>query len=332
LAERDCRDITTRYGFLALLITAIVVGIPAHGAETYFTRPVRLVVPFPPGGGNDALGRLVADRMGSALGQRVTVDNRAGAGGSVGAREVIRSNADGYTLLLGHTGSLGMTPHLYHNAGYDPRRDLAPIGLIGRIPLVMVVHAQAPVRTMKQFVDLARIAPGKLNYGSGGACSGSHLAAELFAFTTGIRLTHVPYKGTAQTVTGLLAREIDTLFSVVPPVRAHVEAGTLRALALTSPERSPALPGVPTAAEEGLPGFEAVLNYGVAAPAGTPSRVLARLNAELNAALATAAARNVLVTEGVTPQPGTSARYGAVIAQDFEKWGEVIRKSGARVD
>src|SRR5262245_18770102 len=162
----------------------IVASIPVAAAETYFTRPLRLVVPFPPGGGNDALGRLVADKMGSALGQRVIVDNRAGAGGSVGASEVIKSNADGYTLLLGHTGSLGMTPHLYSNAGYDPRRHLAPVGLIGRIPLVMVVHSQAPVKTMKQFIDLARIAPGKLTYGSGGAGSGSHLAAELFAFTT----------------------------------------------------------------------------------------------------------------------------------------------------
>lgn len=322
----------TRFGSFALLVAALALVAPAGAVETYFTRPVRLVVPFPPGGGNDAMGRLVADRLGNALGQRVIVDNRGGAGGSVGTREVIKSNADGHTLLLGHTGSLGMTPHLYQGAGYDPRRDLAPVGLIGRIPLVMVVHSRAPVRTMKQFIDLARIAPGKLNYGSGGSGSGSHLVAELFAFTTSIKLTHVPYKGTAQTVTGLLAQEIDVVFSVVPPVRGHVEGGALRALAITSPERSPALPGVPTAAEEGLPGFEAVLNYGVAAPSGTPAGIVRKLNAELNRLLAAVDVRNMLATEGVTPVPGTPEQYRAAIAGDFEKWGEVIRKSGARVD
>jgi tripartite-type tricarboxylate transporter receptor subunit TctC len=321
----------SRHMMLVMLMAAAVSG-SVWAAETYPSRAIRLVVPFPPGGGNDTMGRIVAEKLGHALGQRVVVDNKGGAGGIVGTTEVIKSAANGYTLLLGHTGSLAMSPHLYQNAGYDPRRDLAPVGLIGRIPLVMVVHSQAPVKTMKQFIDLARIAPGRLNYGSGGSGSGSHLAAELFAFTSGTRLTHVPYKGTAQTVTSLLAREVDVVFSVVPPVRGHIEAGSLRALALTSPERLPALPGVPTVAEEGFPGFEAVLNYGLAVPAGTPAGIIKKLNGRLNALLQSENVRNLLVTDGVTPLSGPPENYKAVIADDFVKWGEVIRKSGAKVE
>jgi tripartite-type tricarboxylate transporter receptor subunit TctC len=322
----------TAHAFLAaVLITATLSG-GCLAAETYPARVIRLVVPFPPGGGNDALGRIVAGKLSHALGQRVVVDNKGGAGGMVGTTDVIKSTANGYTLLLGHTGSLAMTPHLYSTANYDPRRDLAPVGLIGRIPLVMVVHTQAPVKTMKQFIDLARIAPGKLNYGSGGSGSGSHLVAELFAFTSGTKLTHVPYKGTAQTVTNLLAREVDVVFSVVPPVRGHIEAGSLRALAITSPERSPALPGVPTVAEESLAGFEAVLNYGLVGPAGIPADIIKRLNGQLNTLLRSDDVKNLLFTDGVTPLPGSSEQHKAVIASDYEKWGEVIRRSGVRVD
>ena len=316
---------------MAVLVAMIVPG-RAWGAESYPARPIRLVVPFPPGGGNDTMGRIVADRLTHSLGQRVVVDNRGGAGGMVGTTEVIKAPPTGYTLLLGHTGSLAITPHLYPNANYDPRRDLTPVGMIGRIPLVMVTHSQAPVKTVKELINLARIAPGKLNFGSGAPGSWAHLAAELFLHTAGIKLGHVPYKGTAPSVIGLLSREVDVVFSVVPPVRGHIEAGTLRALALTSPERLPQLPGVPTVAEEGLAGFEAVLNYGLVGPVGMPVDVIKKLNGRLNALLEADDVRNIMVNDGVTTQSGTPAQYKAVITSDFEKWGEVIRRAGIKVD
>jgi tripartite-type tricarboxylate transporter receptor subunit TctC len=273
-----------------MLMAVALAPATAWAAEVYPARTIRLVVPLPPGGGNDAPGRIVVDRLGSALGQRVIVDN------------------------------------------YDPRRDLTPLGLIGRVPLVMVVHTQAPMKTMKHVIDLARISPGTLNYGSGGAGSGSHLSAELFAFMSGTKLTHVPYKGTAQAVTNLLAKEIDMVFSAVPLVRGHVEAGRLRALAITSPERMPTLPGVPTVAEAWLPGFEAVLNYGLVGPAGMPADVVKRLNTQLNKLLQAEDVKKLLATDGMTPLAGTPEQHRAVIAGDYEKWGEVVRRAGIKVD
>jgi tripartite-type tricarboxylate transporter receptor subunit TctC len=262
----------------------------------------------------------------------VVVDNRGGGGGIVGTATVIKAPPDGYTLLLGHTGSLAITPHLYPHANYDSRRDFAPVGMIGRIPLVMVTHSQAPYKSMKDVISLARIAPGKLNFGSGGPGSGAHLAAELFIHTASIKLGHVPYKGTAPSLIALLGREVDVVFSVVPPVRAHIESGRLRALAITSPERVPQLPGVPTVAEEGLAGFEAVLNYGLVAPARSPVGVVKLLNARLNALLGSDDVRNLMVNDGVTVQAGTPAQYQAVIAADFEKWGALIRRAGIKAD
>jgi tripartite-type tricarboxylate transporter receptor subunit TctC len=278
------------------------------------------------------MGRIVADKLTGALRQRVVVDNRSGAGGMVGMTTVIKSPPDGYTLMLGHTGSLAIAPHLYPNAGYDSRRDVSAVGMIGRIPLVMVTHKQAPLKSTKDLINLARIAPGKLNFGSGGPGSVAHLTAELFLHAAGIKLAHVPYKGTARSIVGLGSREVDVVFSVVPPVRGHIEAGTLRALAITSPDRQPQLPGVPTVAEQGLAGFEAVLNYGVVGPAGVPADVIKQLNGQLNALLHADDIRNLLVTDGVITQAGTPAQYQAVIAADFEKWGDVIRRRGVKVE
>src|SRR5262245_22739147 len=319
-------------GATAGALIALVVAGGAAAAEPYPARPIRLVVPFPPGGGNDTMGRIVAGKLAGSLSQRVGGGNRGGRGGIIGTTTVIKAPADGYTLLLGHTGSLAITPHLYPHAGYDSRRDFAPVGMIGRIPLVMVTHSQAPVKSMKEVINLARIAPGKLNFGSGGPGSGAHLAAELFIHTAGIRLGHVPYKGTAPSIIGLLSREVDVVFSVVPPVRGHIEAGTLRALAITSPDRLPQLPAVPTVAEAGLPGFEAVLNYGLVGPAGIPAEVVTKLNARLNALLDASDVKSLMVADGVTTQAGTPAQYQAVIAADYEKWGDVIRRAGIKAD
>jgi tripartite-type tricarboxylate transporter receptor subunit TctC len=262
----------------------------------------------------------------------VVVDNKGEVDGIAGTVDVIKSAPDGYTLLLGNTGSLAMSPHLHRAASYDPRGDLSPVGLIGRVPLVMVAHSAAPVKAVKHFIDLARIGPGTLTYGSGGSGSGSHLCAELFASMSGTRLAHVPYKSIGQAITNLVAREVDVVFSVVKPLRGPIEAGTLRALAVTSPDRLPTLPGVPTMAEAGLPGFEAVLNYGLAGPARTPAEVIKKLNAQLNRVLGTEAVKSLLYANGVTTQPGTPQQYQAVIAGDYAKWGEVIRRAGVKVD
>ena len=320
-----------RGAVVTVLVAAFAPG-SALCAAAYPERAIRLVVPFPPGGGNDTMGRIVADKLSGSLGQRVVVDNRGGGGGIVGTTLVIKSPPDGYTLLLGHTGSLAITPHLYPHANYDSRRDFSAVGMIGRIPLVMVTHDQSPFRTVKELINLARIAPGKLNFGSGGPGSGAHLAAELFIGTAGIKLSHVPYKGTAPSIVGLLSREVDVVFSVVPPVRGHIQAGTLRALAITSPDRLPQLPGVPTVTETGLPGFEAVLNYGLVGPVGIPADLIKKLNGRLNALLQADDVRNLMVTDGVTTQPGTPAQYQALIAADFAKWGEVIRRNGIKVE
>jgi tripartite-type tricarboxylate transporter receptor subunit TctC len=300
--------------------------------ETYPARSVRLVVPFPPGGGNDAMVRIVAEKLGATLRQRVVVEHKGGAGGAAGTADVIKSAPNGYTLLLTDTASVAMAPHLYRSASYDPRRDLAPVGLIGRTALVMVVHVQAPLKAMKHVIDLARIAPGTLNYGSAGSGSESHLSAALFVSMSATRLTHVPYQGNAQALANLLARQVDVVFSALSPVRGYIESDTLRALAITSPERLPALPGVPTVAEAGLPGFEVVLNYGLAGPARTPAATVRKLNGRLNTLFRVRDVANLFATDGITAQPGSPDQYQSVIAGDYEKWGEVIRKTGARVE
>src|SRR5262249_6137382 len=315
-----------------LALGAMLVVGALSAAERYPVRPVRLVLSFGSGGGDDAAGRIIASKFSAALGQRVAVETKGGAAGIDGTLAVIKSEPNGYTLLLGRTDSLAMTPHLYPAAGYDPRRDLAPVGLIGRVPLLMVVHQQAPMKAAKHFIDLARIAPGKLNYGSGGAGSDSHLVGELFAYASGIKVTHLPYRDTAQAVAGLLSREVDVVFSVLPPVRGYIETGTLRALAFTSPDRVPVLPGVPTTAEAGLAGFEAVLIYGLAGPAGMPPTVIDRLNKRLNALLQADDVRQLFVKDGITPLSGAPGTYATVIAADYEKWGEVVRRSGARIE
>jgi tripartite-type tricarboxylate transporter receptor subunit TctC len=318
---------------LALIAAAMVAGSGAvWAAERYPARPIRLVIPVSSDGGQEAMGRLVGERLAATLRQRVVVDHRAGTGGMLGATMVIKAPADGHTLLLGHTGSLAITLNIHANDGYDPRRDLAAVGMIGRMPFVMVAHARAAARTVKELINLARIAPGRLNFGSAGAGSDSHLAAELFLHAAGIRLAHVPYRGSAQAVASLVGNKVDVLFSVVPPVRAHVEGGRLRALAITSPDRLPQLPGVPTVAESAVPGFEAVLNYGLAGPAGLPVGVVSKLNDRLNALLQADEVRTRLAASSVTLQPGTPAQYAAVIAADYEKWGGAIRRAGIKAD
>ena len=259
-------------------------GSRAH-AQNYPTRAITLVIPFAPGGSTSIVGRGIADKMSELLGEKVVVDNRPGAGGTIGTKAVAKSDPDGYTLVLGYTGTLAIGPSLYKSAGYDPRKDFAPIGLIGNAPNSLVVHPSFPAKTVAELIAYAKANPGKVNFGSAGAGTVSHITGEYFARTAGITLVHIPYKGTGPALTDLLGGHIPMAFAPIPASHPNVSAGKLRALAVTSTTRSSLLPDVPTMAEAGLAGFDASLYYGLAAPAGTPRPIIDKLNKVLRDAL-----------------------------------------------
>jgi tripartite-type tricarboxylate transporter receptor subunit TctC len=300
-------------------------------AQAYPTRPVTLVVPFPPGGGNDALGRMVADKMSKSLGQQIVVENRGGAGGTIATRAVARSAPDGYTILLAYTGTLAINPSLYTNPGYDPRRDFAPIGLIAGLPSVLVVHPTLPVRSVAELIAYAKARPGRIDYAFVPGTVG-HITTELFANTAGIDFTRIPYKGNGPAMTDLLGGHVAMMFLSILPVLEHVRAGTLNALAVTSAARSELLPEVPTIAQAGLPGFSAVIHYGLLAPLGTPREVIGELNMALRDALSADDVRARLAAEGTVPLAGTPADYAADIDAEETRWGALVRKLNLKVE
>jgi tripartite-type tricarboxylate transporter receptor subunit TctC len=302
-------------------------------AQDYPTRPVTLVVPYAAGGGNDLVARVVAERMSRTLGQQIVIENRGGAGGSIATRQVARTAApDGYTLLIGGTGTLAVDPTLYANVGYDPRRDFAPVGLIATSPLVLVVHPSVPAASVQELIALAKKEPGRVNYASAGAGSGIHLAAELFAAMTGIKLTHIPYKGSAPALNDLIGGHVAMYFSSLPPAVALVRDGKVRALAVTGPTRSSIFPELPTVAESGVPGYEAVLHYGIVAPAGTPRAIVERLNRELRLALASDDVRARLATAGAEPLASTPEEYAADIDREETKWSRIVKQAGVKAE
>ena len=313
----------TRSIIAAALLGAAVTCAPAS-AQDYPTKPITLVVPFPAGGGNDALARLVAEKMSRALGQQVVVENRGGAGGTIATRAVAKSMPDGYTILLTYTGTLAINPSLYPNAGYDPRRDFAPIGLIGSLPSVLVVHPSLPVHSVAELIAYAKANPGKVNYAFVPGTVG-HIATELFANTAGIELTKIPYKGNGDALGNLIGGHVSMMVLAIVPIIGNVRAGTLRALAVTSGERSALLPDVPPIADAGLPGFAAVIRYGLAAPPGTPRPIIERLNKELRAALAADDLRAKLAAYGAVPEPGSPEDYAAAIDADEKKWAPIVK-------
>jgi tripartite-type tricarboxylate transporter receptor subunit TctC len=318
-----------------LLSAALAAGLAAAApawAQDYPHRPITLIVPFPPGGSTTIVGRIVADKMSEALGQQIIVDNRAGAGGTVGSKAAARSAPDGYTILLGYTGTLAIGPSLYANVGYDPRRDFEPIGRIGTAPNTLVVHPSFQVRSVAELIAYAKSNPGKVNYGSAGVGTVSHVCGEYFATAAGIKLTHIPYKGTGPAVTDLLGGHIPMAFAPIPATHENAKNGNLRMLAVTSAERSTLVPEVPTIAESGVAGFEAVLRYGLVAPAGTPRAIIDRLNKELKAALASDELRRRLAIEGAEPLPSTPEEYGADIDREETQWAKVVNASGARAE
>ena len=315
----------------ALALGAAGLSAPAI-AQDYPTRPITLIVPYTAGGGNDAMARLVAEQMGKSLSQPIVIENRGGAGGSIATRQVAKAEPDGYTLGLGGTGTLAIDPTLYPGAGYDPRKDFAPVGLIATSALVILVNPSVPAHSVQELIALAKASPGKLNYASAGTGSGIHLGTVLLAAMAGIEMTHVPYKGSGPALTDLLGGHVSIYFSSLPPAIGLIGSGKVRALAVTGPARSAILPNLPTVAESGLPGYEAVLHYGIIAPAGTPRPIIDKLSAAMRAAMASEDVRKRIATEGAEPLVTTPEEYAADIDREETKWSAVVRKSGAKAE
>lgn len=306
----------------------LVAGVNAAAAQNYPNRAITLVIPFAPGGSTSIVGRGIADKMSELLGEKVVVDNRPGAGGTVGTKAVARSEPDGYTLVLGYTGTLAIGPSLYKSVGYDPRKDFAPIGLIGNAPNSLVVNPSFPAKTVAELIAYAKANPGKVNFGSAGAGTASHITGEYFARAAGITLVHIPYKGTGPALTDLLGGHIPMAFAPIPASHPNVSAGKLRALAVTSIARSGLLPDVPTMVEAGLTGFDASLYYGLAAPAGTPRPIIDKLNKVLREALASDEVKKQLGNDGTEITPGTPEDYADFIDKDEKKWAQLVKASG----
>ena len=321
-----------RRGLLLGLLAA--AGLPAR-AQPAETRPLRIVVPFAAGGGNDVFARQMAKGLGELRGQGVVVENKPGAGGNLGSEQVVRSAADGSTLLLGHTGTVAINPALYKGLKFDARKDLRPVAMFASSALVLVVPAASRIRSVAELVAEARANPGKLDYASSGSGTGGHLTGELFEQRIGARLNHIPYKGTSPALTDVAGGQVQMMFSVVPPALALIKAGRLRALAVTSAKRLPLLPEVPTMAESGasgLAGFESTLTYGILAPRATPDAFVNALAAQMLQVAGGAEFQSRLDVEGAVPLLGGPAEYAALIARESAKWAEIVRVSGATVE
>src|SRR5580698_6821120 len=310
------------------VILAFVSSLDPARAQSYPSRNIMLIVPFPPGGSTSIVGRVVADKMSQLLGQSIVVDNRGGAGGTVGTKAVAKSEPDGYTLLAEYTGTLAIGPSLYRNVGYDPRKDFEPIGSIGCSPSSLVVHPSFPARSVAELIAYAKANPGKVNFGSAGVGTVGHITGEYFAHATGIKIVHIPYKGTGPALSDLLGGHIPMSFSPVATTAANVKAGLLRGLAVTSVHRNTLLPDVPTMIQAGVPDFDASLCYGLVAPAGTPRPIIDRLSKALRDALASEDVRNQLELDGTEIAPSTPEQYADFIDKDERKWSELVKTSG----
>ena len=304
---------------------------PAQTANGWPNKPLRFILPFPPGGGTDIVGRLIADRMTASLGQPVVTENRGGAGGNVGAEAAARSAPDGYTIVL-VAPSLAISPSLYSKLNYDPVKDFAPVSLVATVPNVMVTHPSVPADTLAEFIRFAKTKPGGMNFGSGGSGTSNHLAGELFNIVAGVKLVHVPYKGVNLAMNDVLSGQIHLVVIGVPAAAPHIKAGKLRALALVAPQRASALPEVPTVAEAGLPNFEVTTWYGILAPAGTPKPIVTRLNAELVKIMHAPEMKDRLATMATDPVTSTPEEFADYIKREIVKWGEVVRQAGLKAD
>jgi len=315
----------------AASLALLTFAAPAF-AQSYPTRAITLIVPYPPGGGVDAMARVVAERLSTALGQQVVVDNRGGGGGLIGTRVVLKAPPDGYTLLLGHTGTISINPSLYANANFDPRKDFAAIGLIASMPVVLLAHPSFPAKTIRDVIALAKKDPGKLSIGTSAVGTGGYMSAEQFKAAATIDVTLIPYKGTAPVMNDLLGGHVPVAFGVIPPALGNLAAGKLRAIGVASPKRTALLPDTPTFAESGLPGFESVLHYGLLAPAGTPKDIITRLNAELVKLASDEEVKKRIASEGGDPLTSTPEEYAKDIDQEETKWSTLIRRLNLKVE
>jgi len=314
-----------------LFSIALALAPNSADAETYPSRPITLLVPAAAGGGNDTVARVVAERMGRLLGQQIVIENKPGAGGSLAARQVARSDPDGYTIGIGNPAVLAIAPAMLPNVGYDPVKDFAPVGMIAASPHIILINNLIPAKTLAEFIALARAEPGRYTFASGGAGSPAHLGPELLASIAGIKLTHVPYKGTGPAIADLLGGHVSMTYSSLPPAIGLVREGKARAIAIASPKRSALLPDVPTASET-LPGYESTQRYGIIAPASTPPAIVAKLNAVLREALDAAEVKSRVEAEGAETTPGSPDEYAADIAAEAAKWGKVITQLGLKAE
>ncbi len=324
-----------RLGTLAACCLGLAPALALAQQPAYPTKPIKLVVPFTPGGSTDILARTIGQQLSQAWGQSVVIENVPGAGGSIGADRVAKAAPDGYTLLMGHIGTLSITPSIYPNLPYDPIKSFAPVAWVARVPNVLAVHPSVPANNLKEFIAYAKANPGKLNYGSGGNGSAAHIATEYLKLVTQSFMVHVPYRGTAPAVTDVVANQIQVIFSGAPAVMPMVKAGKLKALAVSSPKRIDGLNDIPTVAESGVPGtagFEADQWYGIVAPAGTPAPIVARLNAQINASLNSPEVLARLRSEGAVPTPNPPEVFGKLIAGEIPRWKPVVQRAGIKPD
>ena len=313
---------------IALFAAALAVSDAA--AQQYPSRPIRLIVPFTPGGTTDIVARVVGNRLAESLGVQVVIENRPGAAGSIGAEVAARSKPDGYTLFMGHIGTLAVNPALYAKLPYDPLRDFAPISMVTMVPSMLVVHPSLPVKSMKELMAFAKSHPGALTYGSTGAGGTPYLAVEYFKVMAKLDIVEVPYKGAAPMTTDLISGEISLTITGIPALLPHVKSGRLRALAVSSAKRSAAVPELPTMSEAGLRGYEATAWYGIVAPAGTAREILVKLNAEVISSLKHPDVGNRLKSEGAEPGGSTPNEFAAFIKTETARWAEVIKTTGVK--
>jgi tripartite-type tricarboxylate transporter receptor subunit TctC len=312
-------------------IAASAIAPTALNAQSFPSKSIRLILPFPPGGPTDIVGRLTGQKLGELVGQQVIADSRPGASGNIGLELASKSPPDGYTIVLS-SPVISLSPHMYTKLTYSPEKDLAPIALIGAVRNVLVVHPSVPAKTVKDLVQIARNNPGKLNYGSGGIGTTTHLAPELLKTLEKLNIVHVPYKGSGVALIGLVSGQVDMEVLAVPAAMPQIQAGRVRALAVLAPQRSAQLPNVPTSKESGYENFEISVWYGILAPAGVPRDIINRLNAELNKAIATPDLKEKFAANGVDPLGGTPEQFGSYIRSESVRFGKVIKDAGIKAE
>jgi len=317
----------------AVVIVSVVLAAmpPLATAQAYPAKPIRWISPWPAGGANDIFSRAIGQRIGESLGQQVLVDNRPGAAGTIGSDIAAKAPADGYTLVMGSSPTHAIAPALYPALPYDPLRDFSAVTLVGSVPNVLVLHPSVPAKTVKEFIAVAKARPGKLNFASTGNGTSQHLSAELFKFMAGLDMVHIPYKGTAPALTELVAGQVDLAFENMPALIPHIQAGRLRALAVTTTKRSAVMPELPTIAEAALPGYDASVWFGVFAPAGTPRPVIDRLHGEILKALQTQDLKSRMVAMGTDVSGMGPDDFSAYVRKEIPKWANLVKAAGVKV-